>query len=53
MNENDYVSKRLSSNRDDRQCGDKKYADARLRGSIGTHQANKVIKMIDAYKSQR
>jgi len=53
MNEKDYVSKRLSSSRDDRQCEDKKWDDAILRGSIGTHKANEVIKMIDDYKSRR
>ncbi len=51
--EAEYVSKRLSSSRDDR-CNQAKHdADALLRGSIGVRRANRVIEAIDDLKKIR
>jgi len=51
--ESDYVAKRLLSGMDDRCDSDKLTADAELRGHLGTHKANIIIKMIDEHKSRR
>ncbi len=51
--ESDYVAKRLRSDSDDRCDDDKLTADAMLRGHLGTHKANIIIKMIDEHKSRR
>ena len=48
-----YAEKRLSSRRDDRCDRSKLDADARLRGKVGTHRANEIIKAIDDLKSRR
>ena len=49
----DYVSKRLSYDRDDRTSKTKLWDDAKLRGSVGTKKANKIIKAIDDFKMYR
>jgi len=53
MLESDYVKQRLSNKQDDRCNDNKKFLDARLRGSIGCHKANQIISMIDKHKAQR
>jgi len=53
MNESDYARQRLSNSKDDRCEDSKKSLDAKLRGSMGCHKANEVIKMIDDHKSRR
>jgi len=53
MEEREYVSDRLSTNKDDRCSDEKKDMDAKLRGSIGSLKADKIIKMIDEHKSRR
>lgn len=47
----DYLKSR-STGRDDRQSDSKLDADARLRGSIGSRDANEIIKSIDNLKSR-
>ena len=49
----EYAHKRLSSDRDDRTSSDKRWDDARLRGSIGTKRANELIGAIDKIKMTR
>lgn len=53
MDAREYASERLRSNRDDRQDERKLDMDARLRGSIGEREAEKVIRAIDGIKEQR
>lgn len=50
-----YVANRMarSGGRDDRCDAAKKSADAALRGKIGCHKANEVIRQIDKLKSWR
>ena len=48
-----YAAKRLSSDRDDRTSQDKIWADARLRGEVGTKRANEIIGAIDKIKMTR
>lgn len=48
-----YTGKRLSTGRDDRCDREKKHDDAVLRGKVGVHHANKIIKAIDEMKSWR
>lgn len=47
-----YAEKRLSTSRDDRCDRDKQWADAELRGKMGVNAGNRVIAMIDDYKSR-
>lgn len=47
-----YAEKRLSTRCDDRCDRDKMWDDAALRGKMGVNAANKVIAMIDDYKSR-
>ena len=53
--EDRYISDRLqrSNGSDDRSDRGKLNADARLRGNIGSHAADKIIKHIDEMKSWR
>lgn len=53
MNVQDYITKRLSTNRDDRQELGKQRADAELRGSIGECEAKKIVDAIDKIKMVR
>lgn len=53
MNKSEYINQRLQDNKDDRQSDSKLNADARLRGSIGSKEADKIINMIDNHKSMR
>lgn len=52
MNKNDYIKKRLSNNVDDRNDEKKLDMDAKLRGSIGEKEANRIIKIIDNEKQR-
>lgn len=49
---NNYLSERLNSSKDDRQSDRKLDNDARLRGSLGEKEANRIIKTIDDIKSR-
>ena len=53
MNAQEYITKRLSTNRDDRQELGKQSADVQLRGSIGETEAKKIIETIDSLKARR
>ncbi len=50
--EGKYAENRLNTRRDDRCDESKLWEDAKLRGKIGINQANKIINMIDDYKSR-
>ena len=49
----DYAAKRLQTNRDDRCDRQKMWDDAKLRGTMGVNQANRLIAAIDDLKSRR
>ena len=53
ITEGEYVSERLSTEKDDRCDEVKKSADAYLRGRIGTRKANEIIALVDGLKSRR
>jgi hypothetical protein len=52
MNKSDYISSRLSNNKDDRESSIKLNMDAELRGSIGEKEANRIIKLVDTEKQR-
>ena len=49
--EQNYILRRLGRERNDKGSHEKLMDDARLRGSIGTYAANKLIHAIDLYKT--
>jgi len=49
----EYAKGRLSTSKDDRCDRAKKNEDAKLRGRLGIHRANKIIAKIDEIKSWR
>ena len=48
-----YAATRLNNRLDDQSEPSKMWLDARLRGELGTHKANRLIAAIDKYKSTR
>ena len=49
--ETNYITRRLNRERNDKGSIEKLNDDARLRGALGTHAANKLIHAIDVYKT--